>query len=70
MRHVQFFKPRRWHDRLRLTDYVAQDRYVMVDCLQGAPYYGRPGALSKILMEKFKNRVPGLDSRAQIGEKL
>ena len=42
----------------------------MVDCLQGAPDYGRHGTLSKILMEKFKNRVPGLDSGAEIGEKL
>ena len=42
----------------------------MVDCLQGAPDYGRPGALSKILMEKFKNRVLGLDSGGQIGDKL
>ena len=42
----------------------------MVDCLQGASDYGRHGAPSKILTEKFKNRVPGLDSAAQIGEKL
>ncbi len=42
----------------------------MVGCLQGAPDFGRHGALSKILTEKFKNRIPGLDSGAQIGEKL